>query len=264
VGNPAQTETNAAGQATAGANQAMQNLNPILQGLTSGFNMPQLNSQVFQYLLNPQGTNLAQSYPGLQQYYSQEMQHGLSPAVINNAMNNNQVQNQQTNNSMMNQFGASMPNQAGSLNQMQFNDVMGTAQLGSNLAAQNQGAMTQGATGLQGAASALDSQTMQMLTAALSGGQNASQSAAGDYSNIFGQYNQSAQYDTAMASQLQQQQANMWASLLNGVIGAGMSAGTGGLSSLLGGLGGGSGAAANSYLQGEVGNMNIGQYIPNP
>lgn len=233
---PSTTESNAAAQAQAGANKVSSEMSPLVQGLTSGIPSG-LNSSVFSYLLNPSGTNLAGAYPGLSSFYTNEMTQGLSPAFVNNALNNYQVQSQQGINSTVNSLGSALPNLAGSVSDMNLNSDEGRAQLLSNLAAQNQGVMQQGATGLQSAASGLDSQTMSMLTAALGGSQAASNSALSTYGNMFSQYNQSAQYDTAQAAQLQQQQSNEWASMLNGIMGLASTGLTGGLNlgSLFGG-----------------------------
>lgn len=238
-GNPSGTESAAAAQAQQSANKISAQMGPLITALTSGI-PGNLNSSVFNYLLNPQSTNLAQAYPGLQSllsqaggFYNQEMTQGLSPAYINNALGNYQTQAQQGINSTVNQLGSALPNLAGSVKDMNLNSDMGRANLLSSLGAQNQSVMGQGAAGLEGVSQAgaglaggLDAQTLQMLTSALSGSQGAQNSGLSSLNSLFGVYNQSAQYDTSMAAQLQQQQANMWASLLNGAMGLGETAAT--------------------------------------
>jgi hypothetical protein len=83
-------------------------------------------------------------------YYQGLMQNGLSPSVIANAYGNfNTSAAQNDANIKANYTG---PNAAGLMEDANFQNIQGRAQLGGNLAAQDQGVMTQGAQGLMGSA----------------------------------------------------------------------------------------------------------------
>lgn len=128
------------------------NLPGAYQGMQSALqNLQGLGGQTISGLGGLQGVTenafntLNQVAPGAMKLYEQTQAHGLSPQVIGNAYNNLQVQNAQQMNSIKNQLGDALPNLSGTIGDMQLNDAMSRAQLGSNLAAQNQALKLQGA-----------------------------------------------------------------------------------------------------------------------
>lgn len=128
------------------------NLPGAYQGMQSSLgNLEGLGAQTIGGLGGLQGMTsnafdlLNQTVPNAMKLYEKTAQHGYSPQVIGNAYNNLQVQNQQQMNSIKNQLGDALPNLAGSINDMQMNDAMSRAQLGSNLAAGDQALKLQGA-----------------------------------------------------------------------------------------------------------------------
>jgi hypothetical protein len=224
-------------------------MNPVISSLTSGgYSLPGVNSQVFNYLLNPQSTNLSQVGGALSSFYGNEMNNGMSQSTMNAAYNQNQVNNQQNINSIMNQLG---PNaNAGSImNQLSMNGMQSNAMLGSQLASQSQAIKQQGAAGVGTTATALDSQTMQMLMSALTSASGESTTGLSALQNIFGTSTSSATSLTGSGAQLQDQEGSAWESALSGLAGGAVSLGSmssmginpfSGLSELFGGGSGGS------------------------
>jgi hypothetical protein len=83
-------------------------------------------------------------------YYQGLMQNGLSPAVIANAYSNFNTSAAQNDANMKANYTG--PNAAGLMEDANFQNIQGRAQLGGNLAAQDQAVRTQGAQGLLGSA----------------------------------------------------------------------------------------------------------------
>lgn len=245
-GGGSSTALNAANSQYASANAALNTMNPIIAALTSGgYSLPGINSQVFSYLLNPSGTNLAQVAPQLTSFYGNEMTQGLSPSTINAAYNQNQVNNQQNINSILNQLGPNV-NAGSIISQLGMQGMQSNALLGSQLASENQAVKQQGAAGLGTTATALDTQTMQMLMSALSGATGETTTGLSALQNIFGTGTSAGTSLTGEGAQLQDQEGN-WMQDIGSLFSGAMSLGSlgsmginpfSGLASLFGGGGG--------------------------
>jgi hypothetical protein len=232
---PSQYMSGIAGQTQNQANSILAQLGPLLSAFTKGINLPQINAQTMGYLTNPNATNLAQAYPTISNVFKNMATQGLDPRVMNAAFNQNQVQGQQSINNLRSQLGAALPNLAGAVGNLGFSNAEGRAQLGSELAAQNQGVQAQGAQGLQQAAGGLDAQTMQMLTSAFGLGQGAQQNAVNPLTNIYGIEQNLAGQEGMQAGQMMLQEPNLFSGILGGLEGLGSMYMTGGMSGLFGG-----------------------------
>lgn len=273
-GSGSKTDLNAANAQYGIAGGALNQMNPIISALTSGgYNLPGVNQQAFQYLLNPGGTTLAGAAPSMLSFYQNEMTRGLSPSVINAAYNQNQVANQQNINSILNQMGPNT-NIGAIENQLSMNAMQSNAMLGSQLAAQNQGVMAQGAQGLGTTSTALDQQRMQMLMSALQAAIGEQTTGLGALQDIFGMGTQAGTSLTGQGAQLQNQEANAWANALSGLFGGVLGLGAmgsmginpfSGLSTIFGGgggVGGGSTGTPSAFNYGYGNPLTGGSYTP--
>lgn len=153
-----------------------------LQGITNG---------ALNYFFNPGGTLSGVNGVGGQglNYFANLAQNGMDPAVANNAYNNFSNNEQQSINSMRNSLGAGVPNVSGMLNDLNEQALQGRANLGSNLAAQDQGIRTQGMTNLLQTAGGIDQQTQAMLQQAYNMANQQSQQGVSNLQSAFGNGN---------------------------------------------------------------------------
>jgi hypothetical protein len=207
-------------------------------------------------------------------YYQGLMQNGLSPSVIANAYGNfNTSAAQNDANIKANYTG---PNAAGLMEDANFQNIQGRAQLGGNLAAQDQGVMTQGAQGLMGSAeqyAGLGLQSYGLGSSAL--GQLGSYGQSLTSQGMQGIEQQNApltsigQEYAGAASQASTAATNDWAGAASG-IGSGIAGlATGGMSSFLNGGGGmrtglGQGNYQNSPTSYAPGNQSWNGLTINP
>jgi hypothetical protein len=249
---PGQYMSGIAGQTQNQANSILSQLAPYISAFTQGINLPQINAQTMNYLTNPQSTNLAQAFPTVSGVFRNMATQGLDPRVINAAFNQNQVQNQQGINNIRSQLGSALPNLGGTITNLGFQGAQSRAQLGSDLAAQNQGVMAQGAQGLEGAAGALDTQTMNMLTGAFGLGQGANTSASNELTGLFGTEEQMAGQEGIAAGNIFMQEPNLFSGILGGLEGLGSMYMGGKELGMFGGGGGGGGEGALSFLMNPI------------
>lgn len=154
-------------------------MDPSTISQLTGVDASQITGNTLNYLQNTGGTNLAGATPGASSFFQGEMQNGINPQYAQNAQN--QIQqglNQETQNAMAH----AQPGQNVNALVKDLNNQALTQQtnLAGNLAGQNQQIMSQGAQGLLGAASGLDSQKAGMLQNAATGAQNFNQQAFGN------------------------------------------------------------------------------------
>jgi hypothetical protein len=175
--------------------------------------------------------------------------NGLSPSVIGNAMGNYQNGVQQQMNTEMNQLGPGV--NAGALAQsLGQQSIMGQAQLQSDLAAQNQGVMAQGATGLGNVASGMSDIGNSMFSNTLGGlGQQVS-NANSNY-NLGQGYNQTALGNLNTAAGIPMTDLSALQNYIGQGLGSltGAASGLGSVASAYGGQAGMYGGLANQYTQ---------------
>jgi len=92
--------------------------------------------------------NSAQTLGGIQNFEQNAMNTGLSPAVQQQAMQNNQTQDQQSINNIMHSLGPSSSNSGGLAEDLGKQAIMGNAQTAAGLGAANQAAEQTGAQNL--------------------------------------------------------------------------------------------------------------------
>jgi len=92
--------------------------------------------------------NSAQTLGGIQNFEQNAMNTGLSPAVQQQAMQNNQTQDQQSINNIMHSLGAGQSNAGGLAEDLGKQAIMGNAQTAAGLGAANQAAEQTGAQNL--------------------------------------------------------------------------------------------------------------------
>lgn len=176
-------------------------------------------------------------------FYQNEMQNGLSPAVIQNA---EQGLNQQTQQTINNALHTAIPgtNTAGLQEDLANQGIMAQAQLGSNLAAQNQGIQSQGAAGLSGIEQILNPlQNYFNQTGTQTGTETGTQSSTtGTGTQTGGTQSGTSQGTSNTQGTTTDSQQPSFGSLLGSLAGlyagaaTGGAAGAGGLGSILGGL----------------------------
>lgn len=132
--------------------------------LNPNTNLASVTPGLESYFGNPENTNLAGVTPGAASFYGNEALNGLSPQSINAALNPYDVQSQQQINSIRNSLGDTLPNEAGTLEDLNLQNLQGRTGVLSSLAGENQLAQERGVQGLLGTAGGLDTQTAQMLS----------------------------------------------------------------------------------------------------
>ena len=110
-------------------------------------------------------------------FYTSEVQGGLSPAVTGAAESQFQQQNALNLNTLKEQIGPYTPNKGGLISDFQNNEIIGNVGLQQQLAAMNQGVRAQGAAGLTGVANDV-----------LGFGENVGTSAASGLTNLANQF----------------------------------------------------------------------------
>lgn len=145
-------------------------IDPLVNYGNSALSGPvaQQSGQTLDYLKDPNATKLSGAFPGIESLLSSTMQHGMDPNLISQALHQNDIQSQQQLSTIRNQMGAGLPNEAGTIKDITGQEFASNADLLAKMTGQSQGLELSAAQGLQGAAGGLDSQTMSMLTSALS------------------------------------------------------------------------------------------------
>ena len=160
-----------------------QNLSALLHELgspseldaASGLPMQALTQNILSYFNNPGNTLSGINGQGGKalDFYNQEAQQGLDPQYINNAVRTQQNQFQTNLNSVRNSLGGSVPNLAGTLGDMNYQNDNAMLGLLSSLGAQNQTFKNEAEGAALQTAGGIDSQMQNMLINALNIGDNA-------------------------------------------------------------------------------------------
>lgn len=238
-GHAQQQATNAANQDAAAQsqlnNQAMQiyqmltdsyknQYAPVEHGLSSAYQglMGNVNSslgpayQALQhYLFNPSQTNSGQNAPAVMAMLQKQMQQGIDPATVTEAMGRVNKAGTQQLGAMEQYLGSAVPNITGMGGDVLNRTLEAAAGTSANLAAQNQQFKTSAANNLMSVSGGLDQQILQMLTQAygqpmnalsgaegfVQGGRSSLPGAASGMTGIAQQYGQAGQQAAANAAQ---------------------------------------------------------------
>lgn len=223
---------NAAGNAgTVNAQNSSQAFSQIQQLI--GQMNPQIQQTIAPFLSGQ--SNLGQGAPGLSSFFTGEMNNGGGAGfqqASTNAQNQLQQNFAQSLSSILGNLGPGQS--AGAATTAAQNGLLtSSANLGSQLAGQQQQIEQQGATGLEGLLSGLDSTTLSALQPLL----QMFSSSAGALGGIGTSSLNASTQDINLQNQENQQQNAGWESLFSGLVGGGAAAMTGGAAGA-GGAGG--------------------------
>ncbi|MDE2102822.1 MAG: hypothetical protein KGL39_36595 [Patescibacteria group bacterium] len=179
---------NSAAQATQAENQLIQStLVPIINTMLSNWNnyyQPQVANAATQVgAIQP---NTAATGANTLDFFNNEMNQGLTPQSIGAAQNTYDVGQQQMLNSIANRLGPATPNLAGTIQNLNQQDLQGRIGLASSLAGMNQNFQNQGAQSGMNTSQGLLNDIMSFIQQGggfLTGAQGATQNLTGMYGN---------------------------------------------------------------------------------